>query len=475
MIAFPSKRTARRLTALLPALLSALVLAGCRTLAPDPRPGDVAFVVLGENGAALARLVTTEQACPPLVVDGRAMPMRIRVPHSSIPARAGQPHTPPSTAVLACEAPIAVGATTASVLGRPLPVPKSEPKRIVVIGDTGCRLKGKDIQDCNDPDAFPFARVAASAAAFKPDLVVHVGDYHYRESPCPAGRAGCAGSPYGYGYDAWAADFFTPAGKLLAAAPWVLARGNHENCTRAGQGWWRWLDPRPYESGRDCDNPANDAVGEHSDPYAVPLGGGAQLIVFDTANTSWKGLPKTDPRRATYADTYRKIELLARGASYNIAVDHHPLFAFGASRDAATGEVTLFGGDQGLLDAFGDVDPGYLPRSIHMLLSGHVHLWEQLSFASAHPTQFVAGFSGSAEDTVPLPAMPPPGRTPAPGAIVEHMSSWIDGFGFMTMERSGPGGKQDEWLVKVWDRDGRERNSCVVKGSKSQCSVAQVR
>jgi hypothetical protein len=454
----------------LAALSLTLSLAGCASLVSDPGPEEVAFVVVGENGQATARVITAASACPPLMVDNHVLPMRVRVPHSSIPARAGQPHTPPSTAVLACEAPIAAGAVTASVLGRALPVPKAAPNRIVVIGDTGCRLKGREIQDCNDPEAFPFARVAASAAPFQPDLVVHVGDYHYREDPCPAGRAGCAGSPYGYGYDAWAADFFTPARKLLAAAPWVLARGNHENCTRAGQGWWRWLDPRPFEAGRDCDDPANDARGEYSDPYAVPLGGGAQLIVFDTANTNWKGLPKTDPRRAIYADTYRKVEQLARGASYNIAVDHHPLLGFGAKRDAKTGDITLFGGDQGLLDAFGDADPGILPPSIHMLLSGHVHLWEQVSFASPHPTQFIAGFSGSAEDTVPLPAMPPPGVTPASGAVVEHMSSWIDGFGFMTMERTGA----DAWNVKVWDRDGRQQNSCRVKGRRSHCEIAQV-
>ena len=462
MTPFPSIRIAR--------LLPALLLAGCASLVSDPGPDDVAFVVLGENGAATARLITAAPSCPPLTVDNRAMPMRVRVPMSRIPARPGQPHVPPSSAMLTCEGLITAGSVTASVAGLPLPVPKSAPRRIVVIGDTGCRLKGKEAQDCNDPARYPFARVAARAAAFEPDLVIHVGDYHYREDPCPANQPGCAGSPYGYGYDAWAADFFTPARKLFAAAPWVLARGNHENCTRAGQGWWRWLDPRPYQAGRDCDLPANDALGEHSDPYAVPLGANAQLIVFDTANTSWKGLPKTDPRRAVYADTLRKIEVLARQARYNIGVDHHPLLAFGANRDAKTGAVTLFGGDAGLLDAFGDVDPLYLPASISMLLSGHVHLWEQVSFASPHPSQFVAGFSGTLEDTVPLPAMPPPGRTPAPGAIVEHMSSWIDGFGFMTMERTGP----EAWLVKVWDLDGRERNSCRVEGRKSRCVVAQV-
>jgi hypothetical protein len=457
-------------TARLCGLLPALLLAGCAGLVADPGPDDVAFVVIGEDGAATARLITAAATCPPLLVDNRALPMRVRVPKSVIPARPGQAHTPASSAMLVCEAPIAAGSVTASVAGQALPVPKAAPKRIVVIGDTGCRLKGTEAQDCNDPAAFPFARVAASAAAFGPDLVVHVGDYHYREDPCPAGRSGCAGSPYGYGFDAWAADFFTPARKLFAAAPWVLARGNHESCTRAGQGWWRYLDPRPYQTGRDCDAPANDAVGEYSDPYAVPLGAGAQLIVFDTANTSHKGLPNTDPRRAAYADSYRKIAQLARGAAYNIGVDHHPLFAFGASRDGKTGEVTLFGGDRGLLDAFGDVDPGYLPQSVSMLLSGHVHLWEQLSFASDHPTQFVAGFSGTAEDIVPLPATPPPGMSPAPGAVVGHMSSWIDGFGFMTMERTGP----DAWLVRVHDRDGLERNRCKVVGSKSRCELGQV-
>ncbi|HWJ96473.1 MAG TPA: metallophosphoesterase, partial [Telluria sp.] len=294
--------------------------------------------------------------------------------------------------------------------------------------------------------------------------------FHYREDPCPAGRQGCAGSPWGYGWEAWNADFFQPARALLGAAPWVMARGNHESCSRGGQGFWRFLDPRPFVRGRDCDLPANDNVGDYSDPYAVPLGGSAQFIVFDSSNTSHKGLPKTDPRRAIYADTWRKVAALAKNASYNIAVDHHPLFAYGALT-VKNGEVRLFGGDSGLLDAFGDMDAAFMPRDVSMILSGHVHLWEQVSFSSGHPTQFVSGFSGTAEDIVPLPAAAPPGLPPAPGAVVEHMSSWIDGFGFMTMERTGP----DSWDVGVWDRDGKRRNSCKVSGRTSVCEVAQVR
>jgi hypothetical protein len=39
--------------------------------------------------------------------------------------------------------------------------------------------------------------LSKTIAARKPSLVIHVGDYIYRESPCPAGDKGCKGSPYG--------------------------------------------------------------------------------------------------------------------------------------------------------------------------------------------------------------------------------------------------------------------------------------
>jgi hypothetical protein len=452
------------------ALISLSLLAGCAAFHPEPQP-ESAFVVLGDAGAPVARAITMETQCPSLAIDGLRREMAVRSPLQAIPARPTNPPQPASGAVLTCEAAIPNGAADVRVAGRALPLPKTEARRIVVIGDTGCRIKGQEVQDCNDEKAYPFARIAALAAAFSPDLVVHVGDFHYREDACPAGHPACAGSPWGYGWDAWNADFFKPATALLRAAPWVMVRGNHETCARAGQGFWRYLDPRPLQPRRDCDKPQDDAIGDYSDPYAVPLGSGAQLIVLDTANTSYKGFADNDPRRAIYTDTLRKTAALSRNAAYNIAVDHHPLYAFGATKNAKTGAVSLFGGDKGLLQAFGDVEPRFLPASVDMLLSGHVHLWEQVSFSSDHPTQFVSGFSGTAEDLVPLPDAVPPAETPAPGAVVAHMSHWIDGFGFMTMERTGP----QDWMVRVWDRDGRERNSCTVKGSKSVCERAHVK
>jgi hypothetical protein len=451
-------------------------LSGCAVLKNSP---DIhvqsAYVIVSEDGAASARAITTAPACPYIEIDGQASHMAVRAPLSAIPLRpmAGGAKDRPaavSSPVQSCETPLPAGVRSVTVAGRALPLPVREPKRIVVIGDTGCRLKGKEFQDCNDPEAFPFAKVAASAAAWKPDLVIHVGDFHYREDPCPADRPGCAGSPFGYGWDAWNADFFTPARTLLAAAPWVVARGNHETCVRGGQGWWRFLDPRPLRPETSCDDPARDNIADYTDPYVVPLGGDAQLLVFDSANTSYKGFKASDIRIDKYADTYRKLEALAGRARHTIAVDHHPLYGFGAEQDKKTGEVRLFGGDAGLIQTFGAIQPRLLPANVDVLLSGHVHLWEQVSFSSDHPSQFVSGFAGTAEDIVPLPVSIAPGTTPAPGAVVEAMSSWIDGFGFMTMERRGI----DRWDVVIHDRDGRERNRCAVEGRHSHCALPQV-
>jgi hypothetical protein len=70
-----------------------------------------------------------------------------------------------------------------------------------------------------------------------------------------------------------------------------------------------------------------------------------------------------------------------------------------------------------------------------------------------------------------LPASLPPDAAPAPGAIVEHFSSWVGGFGYMTLERSG----SQSWNVTVRDADGAIKNTCRVEGRKSQCALAQVK
>ncbi len=437
-------------------------------------PIQSAFVVLGDNGAAQARVVTTDGACPSVQIDGRAIAMTVRAAPGTLPLRTTR-STPELSkasefAVTVCEAPLPRG-KTASVGGRPLPLPVSDPKRIVVIGDTGCRIKTSDsaFQACNDANLYPFAKVAASAAAFKPDLVIHVGDYLYRENPCPAGNAGCAGSVWGYGWDSWNADFFAPGAPLLAAAPWAAARGNHESCNRGGQAWWRIMDARALKAGQDCIDPANDGVGDYTDPYAVPLGNGAQLILLDSSNALNNEIDPASPMGLKYRDMYAKYSALAAKTPYSIMVQHHPILAFAATEKA--GAITLNPGNLSLLSIFGIGNPWYVPNSTKLLLAGHVHLFEQLSFSTTHPSQFVAGFSGTQEDIVPLPEKLPDTTAPAPGARPSAFSSWIDGFGFMTMERTG----KESWSILVHDVDGKVVNRCTAQGKVSSCEIAQVK
>ena len=458
----------RRLAAPLALLVFSLAsgLSGAATAAPTLQ---TAYVLLGEDGARIARAVTTAATCPTLRLDGRSLAMKVRAAPGALPVRPtiSKPELTKASTFPAtvCEATIPAGATHAALAGAPLPLPPARVDRIVVIGDTGCRLKEseKAVQACNDPRAYPFAAIAAHAAAWKPDLVIHVGDYLYRETPCPEGEAGCKDSPWGYGWDAWNADLFAPAASLLRAAPWVMTRGNHENCARGGQGWWRLLDVRPLKDGRDCVDPVHDADNDYSPPYAVPLGDGAQVVAMDLAGGPDKPLKPEDPRTAQYDAAYTALDAFSRKARFTFMATHKPILGFGGT--TKEGPVTLTPGARAIQSAFLARNPNLLPDGVDVLLAGHIHLWEQVSFSSPHPSQFITGFSGTLEDVPTLPATLPPGARPAPGAIPDQYSVWTGGFGYMTLERQAP----DHWRAVVWNADGQPVRRCEIVGRHSKC------
>jgi hypothetical protein len=433
----------------------------------------VSFVERGADGVAFVRVITEAKSCPAIAIDGHEQAMAVRAPAGSEPLRptgSTPAKSKPSVfSVTSCEATLPAGAQSASILGRALPLPKPRTDRIVVIGDTGCRIKGKEVQPCNDVNKYPFAKIAALAAAWKPDLVLHVGDYQYRENECPASEPGCSESPWGYGWDTWNADFFAPAQPLLRAAPWVLVRGNHENCFRAGQGWMRFIDPNPWTPERNCNDPAHDLTGDDSPVFAVPLGDGAQIVAMDLAFADEsRPLDAADPHAAPIIAAYHRIDELSRNATFTFLATHKPILGLSASGKG--GEVHLRPGNATIQAVFATLNPNLLPAKIDTLLAGHYHIWQQVDFSTDHPSQFIAGFSGTLEDIVPLPETLPPAATPAPGAKPNHFSSWVDGFGFMTMERRDA----THWDVKVWNLAGHVVNTCEIAGRHSVCSVAQV-
>lgn len=448
--------------------LAGLALAGCMTTRTEPSV-EYRYVLLGPEGVPVVRVITRSAQCPTLDVDGKAQAMSVRMPAATMPLRPSRADLPAPKAsvfdVTTCEAVLPAGATRASLAGEPLPLPKAQPRRIVVLGDTGCAVNAnyKVFQACDDPALWPYKRVADSAAATAPDLVIHVGDYHYRESPCAPGNAGCAGSPWGYGFDAWQADFFEPSKKLLAAAPWIVTRGNHESCNRAGQGWWRFLDPRAVNVKQTCNDPADDDIGNYSDPYAVPLGrgGDTQFLVFDS---SWTGVNPYTPADLQYRNYRAQFEaLFALGARTPKAffVAHHPVLGFAANpRDPQN----PFPGNRGLQSVLEPMHPGTLfPANVEAVLSGHNHLLEVVSFVTAHPPQFITGHGGDWLDH-PFPVPFPAGKEPAPGAVVAQMIS-SDRFGFMTMDREADG-----WSMRAFDVDGKPVAACTLRARKANCS-----
>jgi hypothetical protein len=302
---------------------------------------------MAPGGSAEARAIVQDKHCPAIRIDGRVITMRQRVP-----ADAPFPQ-------LLCAATITPAMHKISLGDHALPLPVSRPQRIVVLGDTGCRIDGRTVQACNDPEKWPFPHLAAVAARLKPDLVIHVGDYLYRESPCPRGNTGCRGSPSGDDWPSWSADFFAPAAPLLAAAPFVFLRGNHEECARSGTGWLRLLGPLPVDPQQSCT--------DHVTPWSLPLGG-AVLAVMDDSHASDTSAP-----RALVALFRADLEAVAHMQAPVWLAMHRPIRGV---VDLPFGMV--WGGNRTMIAA---AATSGIPRNVELLLAGHIHTFEAIDYA----------------------------------------------------------------------------------------------
>jgi hypothetical protein len=434
---------------------------------------EAVFTLQAEGQRAIVRVLTRADSCPSIVWSG--MPSQVmtsRAVAATLPVRqdALQADSKPAVFdVLTCEATWPQGVQrveSASVAGTTLLAPRADIQRIVIIADTGCRMKGSEsaFQDCNDPVKWPFAKVAQSAAAKHPDLVIHIGDIHYRESPCPAGNAGCANVAWGYGYDAWQADFFKPAAPLLAAAPWVFVRGNHEICARAGQGWYRFIDTQPWSEARSCNQSALDQDADFSQPYAVSLSPNAQLLVFDSSKTSGKPYSSKDPAFSKYQAEMQLVQQLALQKPHSFFMSHHPLLAVAPSKN---GSAFKDGGTLGLTSVFETLYPArLLPDGIDASMHGHLHFFEAISFKTAHPASLIMGNSGSANEGAVATVLKAGDKLHG-NAIVDNYAATA-AYGFVTLDRVDSG-QSGDWLLTEFDTDGQAVFSCKIQNGKSQC------
>jgi predicted phosphodiesterase len=400
--------------------LAALLIAVSTAAAAADLPAR--WVELAANGELSVRAVIVPgAACPSISADGVTL----------VASRRGA--SDPNFPIEVCEARAPATTARLAVGGVPVPTLPAMARRIAVFGDTGCRLEGRAIQDCGNPTAWPFALIAARAAAKRPDLVIHLGDYYYRESACPAGRAGCAGSPHGDNWPTWKAELFDPAAPLLAAAPLVMVRGNHELCRRGGRGWFRLLDPFPARA--DCP--------DHTEPYRLSVGGLA-LLVFDSADADDFLAPPV--KVAAYAA--QLAPLLAAAPPHAWMLTHRPVWGLSSGPFAG---LTVNLTEQMAIR-------GQIPANLDLVLSGHLHDFLSYEFGPERPAQLIVGDGGASLYDVERPI----------GAEIDGMpvrrGFGLDRFGYFVMERSENG-----WDGTLYAVDDTILARCRLAGREIDC------
>ena len=305
-----------------------------------------------------------------------------------------------------------------------------------MIGDTGCRMGVVGRAAGNSRRAtirarWPFAAIAQQVAAWQPDLIIHVGDYLYREDACPAGNSGCAGSPYSDNLGDVAGRFLQPRpGRCSPRRRSSFVRGNHETCARAGgRGGRAYLDPAPD---------AGDLPGVHRSLRVVLLGD-VQLLVVDSAAAADEH--STSEETAAYEAQFAEVARLAGDNAW--LVTHKPVS--GGDRGQARAAESRSRTPVLRRRPTTGCPPGCsYDRRAH-------HLAELLIFdpAAARPPQLIVGNGGTTLDrnyTESLTGLALDDAALATGQTIEQ-------FGFLTLERTDAG-----WVATERDLNRRRRH-----------------
>ncbi len=389
-----------------------------------------AWIQYGFDGAPQARALVT-RSCPSVSYDRTSAPMKQRAPQ--VPAQGFDE--------VVCEATLPANATDISIEGHALPSPPRKVNTIVVFGDSGCRMKGGEQQNCGDIAAWPFPKIAQSIANVHADLAIHVGDFYYRENNCVPGVVGCV-NYWGDTSLSWNADWFSPAKPLFASVPLVLTRGNHEDCRRGGPAWFRYLEPSEATA---C--PAGSPSLDGTPPYSILLDG-LRLVIVDSASDA-SDVPPVDPVRVAYYRTNLEAAraLAARSDASAWLVTHRPPYA-SANMTAVLTQHPI---DFSLFDA---------------VLVGHVHDFVAVNLPS-YPPLIVNGESGDDLDEADstqkyMSANGYALASPAPFATKQ--------FGFAVYTRTPTG-----WSISLRDVDGVERTACTLDRTPSAPARSLVR
>ncbi|BDX07286.1 hypothetical protein MACH26_28070 [Planctobacterium marinum] len=388
------------------------------------------YVILGEapsgDNIAIARtVIDTNQTCPTVseVVGGSDISMISR-------------DNPNHFSVLVCEALIEfdksyqINFASGAVL---LPMAKSNPENILVYGDTGCSHCAAGTA------AEPFKTLADAGAAKNADLVLHMGDYNYRGT---SGKTFFSSYQDGkwqqleeYTYDAgdgeslgehcgqvpgqpflsqsasnsnrpdiwenWQDDLFLPADSLMTSAPWIVARGNHELCSRAGPGYFYFLDHNTRLTGSkqlSCPIPDAGKDAEHNTvqiPNYVVSFEHLDIAVIDSANACDNS--SQSPFTKKYKKVFSELES-AVGENPAWLMTHRPIYGVekpGSQAVPCTSKNDFSCINQMMQAALKQLKSKSLPAAVELIFTGHMHRFESVSFpGSKRAPNIVVGSSG---------------------------------------------------------------------------------
>ncbi|MGZ3788406.1 MAG: metallophosphoesterase family protein [Bacteriovorax sp.] len=304
------------------------------------------------------------------------------------------------------------------------------PKTVVILGDTGCRIKegklGSEYQDCNDSKAWPFWKIAEEAEKENPDLIIHLGDYHYREK-CSAGKPCEKMSPVvGYGWKPWELDFFQPMQRLLGKAPIIIVRGNHEDCNRAFLGYKSLLANSEWE--KDCVD---------YEPAQVMVLGDIAVINFDSSSIS--EIPFAGDE-ATWIKRFNEInEKIVRLKIKNVwMVTHKPIYGIIPFKFA------LVPGNINLRNYF---EKSLLKDKVSVVFGGHIHT-SMIVHPKKYAKQIILGNGGTHLDNFQVKIT----KSILSSFSYESANLVSSGFGYAILKKIN----DHSWTIIFKDSTGKE-------------------
>jgi hypothetical protein len=275
--------------------------------------------------------------------------------------------------------------------------------------------------------------VSAAIAAERPDAIVINGDFFYREAPCPLGQENFCGSspapipgmPFSDSAYGWMADVFIPMSPMLNAAPLIVTRGNHEECSRAGNGYFYSFDPRHDSSG------GNDA---EVSPYSII-------------------------QRPSYQQAAALTKRQAGRESWLLT--HRPIFGFASSVFATPSTPIVWGSADQAAAAWELLD------TYNLIFSSHMHIAQVVQLPDL-PAQLILGNAGTDLEPATGYVLPDAGFNIGAGRTYPAPSSaWVDvrfGYAMAVPEKSA-----GVWRIRMADVNGATFATCGLRNTQMYC------